>query len=298
MNPQFFQPLWDLVGIRGWNAYATIEWITFLLAIPITYLVTRYIKIDIRKMYINQVWMFYTGILGSKLFHIIFDEKLDEYISLVRTMGFTTLLRQEFLYPWKGGQVFYGGILTGLAGGTLLGYFLYRGRDRWLYIVRTYDIVVFTFYMMSAVGRVGCFLQGCCYGAISDTFGMVFPGRSAAAGGLFRQGLIESRFMETPPLIPTQLIEVCTSGSIFLFLMFRLRKADQLWTGYFAWHALMFHAIARFCIEFLRIDRRGGLWIFSTSQWIAITVATVLIIIRIRMLRSNRPLVKGGVQGV
>ncbi|HOW50657.1 MAG TPA: prolipoprotein diacylglyceryl transferase [bacterium] len=298
MNPQFFQPLWDLLGIRGWSSYATIEWIPFILATPITYLATRYIKIDLKKTYIIQVWMFYVGILGSKLFHILFDEKLDEYVSLVRTMGFTTLLTQEFLYPWKGGQVFYGGILTGLAGGTLLAYFLYRGPDRRLNIIRTNDVAVFTVYMMSSIGRVGCYLQGCCYGAISETFGVVFPARSAAAYGVFRQGLSESAFIPTPPLIPTQLIETCTSGSIFLFLLFRLRKADQLWTGYFAWHALMFHAIARFCIEFLRIDRRGGFWMFSTSQWIAITVATILIIIRIRMLRSNRPLVKGGVQGV
>ncbi len=281
MNPQFFQPLWDLLGIKGWDAYSVFEWIPFVLSIPITYLVTRFLPIDLRKMYLNQVWMFYTGILGSKLFHILFDEKLDQYLSLVKTMGFMALLKQEFLMPWKGGQVFYGGILTGLAGGTLLGWFLYRGRDRWLNIVRTYDIVVFTFYMMSAVGRVGCFLQGCCYGAISDSFGLVFPPRSAAAFGLFRQGLLESPYVPTPPLIPTQLIEVCTSGSIFIFLLVRLPAAKRLWVGYYVWHALLFHAIARFSIEFLRIDNRGGFWIFSTSQWIAIIVATTLIVIRV-----------------
>ncbi len=281
MNPQFFQPLWDIFGIKGWDAYTVFEWIPFVLSFPITYLVTRFIPIDLRKMYLNQVWMFYTGILGSKLFHILFDERLEHFLSLVKTMGLVTLLKQEFLMPWKGGQVFYGGILTGLAGGTLLGWFLYRGRDRWLNIVRTYDIVVFTFYMMSAVGRVGCFLQGCCYGAISDSFGLVFPPRSAAAFGLFRQGLLESPYLSTLPLIPTQLIEVCTSGSIFIFLLVRLPAARRLWVGYYAWHALLFHAIARFSIEFLRIDNRGSFWIFSTSQWIAIIVATILIVIRV-----------------
>jgi len=287
MNPHFFQPLWDLLGIRGWDSYTVFEFIPVFLSFPLTYLVTRFIPIDLRKMYLNQVWMFYAGICGSKLFHILFDEKLSEYISLVRTAGMVTLLKQEFLIPWKGGQVYYGGILTGLAAGTFLGYFLYRGRNRWLYIVRTYDIVVFTFYMMSAVGRVGCFLQGCCYGAISEAFGLMFPGRSAAAFGLYRQGLLESPNLPTPPLIPTQLIEVCTSGSIFVFLLARLPKAKQLWTGYFAWHALLFHAIARFCIEFLRIDNRGSFWIFSTSQWIAITIVATLIIIRIRLMRKQ-----------
>ncbi len=281
MNPQFFQPLWDFLGIKGWDAYSVFEWIPFVLSFPITYLVTRFIPIDLRKMYLNQVWMFYTGILGSKLFHILFDERLGLYLSVVKTSGLLALLKQEFLMPWKGGQVFYGGILTGLAGGTLLGWFLYRGRDRWLNIVRTYDIVVFTFYMMSALGRVGCFLQGCCYGAISETFGLVFPARSAAAFGLYRQGLLESPYLPTPPLIPTQLIEVFTSGSIFIFLLIRLPKAPSLWTGYFAWHALMFHAAARFLIEFLRIDNRGGFGIFSTSQWIALIVAAVLIGIRV-----------------
>ncbi|HNT27383.1 MAG TPA: prolipoprotein diacylglyceryl transferase [bacterium] len=287
MDPRFFQPLWDLMGIRGWNSYTVFEFLTLFLAYPLVYLVTRHIVIERWKMFLNLSLMFYAGICGSKLFHILFDEQLSRFIGVIRNAGFLAFLRQEFLYPWKGGQVFYGGILTAMAAGTLFGWFLFR-KDRKLNILRTYDIIVFVFYEISAVGRIGCFLQGCCYGAISETFGLVFPGRSAAASGLYRDGLLESSALATPPLIPTQLIEVCTSGSILIFLLVKLPKAKQLWTGYYAWHALMFHAIARFCIEFLRIDRRGGLWLFSTSQWIAITVATVLIIIRIRMLRKQR----------
>lgn len=280
MAPRFFQPLWDLLGIAGWSSYTVFEFIPVILAYPLVYLVTRHIVIERWKMFLNLSWMFYAGICGSKLFHILFDEQLDRFIGVVRNSGFLALLEQEFLIPWKGGQVFYGGILTAMAAGTLFGWFLFP-KDRKLNIIRTYDIIVFVFYLISSVGRVGCFLQGCCYGAISDTFGLVFPPRSAAASGLYRQGLLESASLSTPPLIPTQLIEVCTSGSIVIFLLIKLPKAKQLWTGYFVWHAMLFHAIARFCIEFLRIDNRGNLWIFSTSQWIAITVATTLIIIRV-----------------
>lgn len=280
MDPRFFQPLWDLLGIRGLDAYLVLEWLPFLLSFPLTWFVTRHIRLPRVRMYACLLWTYWTGLLGSKAFHILFDGGLDRYLDVARARGWGTLLRQEFLMPWTGGQVFYGGILGGLAGCALLGLVLYRKRRS--DILRTFDVLMFTYFLISALGRVGCFLQGCCYGRVSETFGLSFPGGSAAARALHRQGLLADPGLATPPLIPTQLIEVATSGLILAFLFARLPSAPARWPGYFAWHALLFHAIARFGIEFLRFDPRGGLWGLSTSQWIACAVVAVLVAVRAR----------------
>jgi phosphatidylglycerol:prolipoprotein diacylglycerol transferase len=285
MNPRFFQPLWDLLGIRGLDPYLVFEWVPFLLSFPLTWFVTRHIALPRARMFACLLWTYWTGLLGSKAFHILFDGGLDRYLDVARTRGWAVLLRQEFLLPWTGGQVFYGGILGGLAGCALLGLVLYRGRRA--DILRTFDVLMFTYFLISALGRVGCFFQGCCYGRVSNTFGLVFPGESAASHGLARQGLLPHPGMATPPLIPTQLIEVGTSSLILLFLFLRLPSARARWPGYFAWHALLFHAVARFLIEFVRFDSRGSLWGLSTSQWIACAVAIVLVSVRVWGFRGQ-----------
>lgn len=280
MNPRFFQPLWDLLAVQGPDSYLVFEWIPFLLSFPLTWFVTRRIVLSRTRTFACLLWTYWTGLLGSKAFHILFDGGLDRYLDVARTRGWLVLLRQEFLLPWTGGQVFYGGILGGLAGCALLGLVLHRRRPS--DILRTFDVLMFTYFLISALGRVGCFLQGCCYGRVSDVLGLSFPGGSAAAHALHRQGLLADPGMATPPLIPTQLIEVATSSLILAFLFARLPSASVRWPGYFVWHALMFHAIARFAVEFLRFDLRGGLWGLSTSQWIACIVAVVLVVLRVR----------------
>lgn len=222
--------------------------------------------------------MFTTGIYFSKIAHILFDERLDYFIKMIQTSGFTVFLRNQFLYPWKSGQVFYGGILGGLLTCFILSYFLF-GRD-WKKVIMVFDVAVFTIFMMSALGRLGCYLQGCCFGIPSNSWGVIFPARSAAAFELAKKGLISSAWDYTIPVIPTQLLHFFTSFCIFLFLLHQLRKAEKLYAGYFFFWGMLLHAIATFSIEFIRFDNRGHFLFFSTSQWIAIMVASTLLILR------------------
>ena len=88
-----------------------------------------------------------------------------------------------------------------------------------------------------AIGRVGCFLNGCCYGIEDHVHGMVFPG----AG-------------DNIPHLPTQLWELYGDLALF-FLLLWVRR----WTIRYSWLTLALYGftygILRYVIEIWRLDR-------------------------------------------
>jgi phosphatidylglycerol:prolipoprotein diacylglycerol transferase len=105
----------------------------------------------------------------------------------------------------------------------------------------------------SAIGRLGCFLNGCCSGRGTDAwFGVVFPGTSSA-------------------VVPTQLIDSAANLLIFfalLHLAVRVRpRAGTLW-----WSFLALYGVSRFLVETLRVNPPLALGL-TQAQWISIPLA-------------------------
>ena len=68
------------------------------------------------------------------------------------------------------GLCFHGGLLGGI-----LGLFLFTRREKWDFW-QTADIAVFGLVLGQAIGRIGCFLNGCCFGVPTGSiFGIRFP---------------------------------------------------------------------------------------------------------------------------
>jgi len=167
------------------------------------------------------------------------------------------------IYPFqtlfsRSGFVFYGGVIAGLAA-----FYIIAKKHHWCFL-RLADIIAIYIPLGHALGRLGCFSYGCCYGKPTTAWlGLCFPSTSpAGASGL--------------KVIPTQLISAFFLIVIFFILLslrHRRKFPGQIFTSY-----LLFYGIFRFIIEFFRGDPRGFLWIFSTSQWISIAVVIVSII--------------------
>ncbi len=124
------------------------------------------------------------GIVGGRLFFVVLHWQffLDK--------------PQYLLALWQGGLVWYGGFAGGV--GTA---WLYARRHqvscRWVL-----DLFAPALALGHAVGRIGCFLNGCCYGKITDAWcGVIMPG-------------------EPRPVFPTQLAE--SLGLLFLSIILRL----------------------------------------------------------------------------
>ncbi len=276
MNINIFKPIFEFAGIPYPGPYMTLLLTSFLFTFPIVAFLAPYLSLKRKRALMLSAAMIIAGLFGSKLFHVLFDERLDHYLGILREQGLWAFLAAGF-DPFKGGHVFYGGLAAGYLTAWLLARFLWKES-----VLRYYDITAFPFIFGLFLSRIGCFLAGCCYGLPSRAFGVSFPPFSIAAGELSSRGLIDSYLEATPPLIPTQLIESVATLAIFLYLLSILKRPAAATAGYFMTRALFLYAIARFLIEFLRADIRGGFLIFSTGQWMSLAILAVLGIIRWR----------------
>ena len=110
-----------------------------------------------------------------------------------------------------------------------------------------------------AVGRVGCFLAGCCYGTV--------------LGSGFRH--------------PVQLYEAAILTGLGFFLLFKVRRGRWPFQHLLAFY-LASYSLLRFVLEYFRGDSARGVWAFgiSTSQGIALVLLFCMVL---WWLRSSPP---------
>jgi phosphatidylglycerol---prolipoprotein diacylglyceryl transferase len=187
------------------------------------------------------------GILGSKILYILVDwrtyaEHPKEIFSLATLQA---------------GGVFSGGLI----GAFIVAWWFLRKHQ--MPALATCDAFSPGLALGHAIGRLGCFAAGCCYGKeTTHWWGVSFTNPLAHANAGTPLGV---------PLEPTQLIESAAEFIIFGILtwMFARKKFDgQVFGAY-----LFLYGVARFFIEFLRDDPgRGGPYfgVLSGTQLISI----------------------------
>lgn len=187
------------------------------------------------------------GFIGAKLLFLVVEFKafLQHPLQLLGSSGF----------------VVYGGIIAGVIAAII--YCKKKGCP----FMEYFDLAAPSIAMAQGFGRIGCFLAGCCYGKHTESFlGVVFPENSMAPPGV--------------KLLPTQLFSSAGNFLIMAILLLYSRKAKK--PGDVGILYMFLYGIGRFFIEFLRIDNRGGFWIFSTSQWISVGVIIFAAILSVR----------------
>jgi phosphatidylglycerol:prolipoprotein diacylglycerol transferase len=180
--------------------------------------------------------------IGAKIFFLLFSSqhKIFQYIYAD--------------YFWLGGGfVFYGGLIFGL-----LFYFVYSLWLKKCDAQKSY-LLVPGLVFGHAVGRIGCFLTGCCYGQPSS-----LPWAVKMSDELRH---------------PVQLYEAVALIILGFFSLswIKMKKSNvKIVTDY-----LMFYSLLRFIVEFFRGDEiRGVFWnSLSTSQLLSFGIffATILV---------------------
>lgn len=158
------------------------------------------------------------------------------------------------------GFVFYGGMVGGLIG-TFTASRLTGISPR-----KYYTSVIPFIPVGHAIGRIGCFLAGCCYGKPSSLpIAVCFPHSMSGVS-------------PDIAVIPIQLIEAFgdLAIAVYLFAKYGNRAdGDNALPEYVALYAIM-----RFLLEFWRGDSiRGDFGPFSTSQWISILLVCGVIFV-------------------
>jgi len=167
---------------------------------------------------------------------------------------------------WAGGLTYYGGLL----GASVAAWFQLK-RDRFPFW-KAADMAGFAVPLGLAFGRMGCLMAGCCFGATcSLPWAVSFPWRSAASEEQFKEHLLPTSKMWSLPVHPTQVYESVACLAIAAVCLIgvhpRKRYDGQVFVAFVA-----MYAIARFLLEFLRRDDRGGLFGLSTSQLLGLAL--------------------------
>jgi phosphatidylglycerol---prolipoprotein diacylglyceryl transferase len=182
------------------------------------------------------------GIIGARLLHVVLET------------GYYSKHPLDIIMINRGGLAFQGGLLFGV----LAACFVIKKRG--LCLLSTADMMAPYVALAQSVGRIGCLLNGCCYGAPTNSFFAIYSAEHNRA------------------LYPTQIYL-----SMYFLIMFIVlkkiyvnKKADG---AVFAWYLLMFSA-GSFFMDFLREDLAAVFFNLTTSQ----LISSVIFLISLTML--------------
>lgn len=173
-------------------------------------------------------------------------------------------------YSWNWSLTFYGGLLFGVPTFLLL-YFLW-GKKHYPNGLWTILLVApSSIALAHGLGRIGCFLGGCCYGRHTDAwYGVHFE-------------------TTADKVIPTNLFEAIFLLLLFGILLFLLLK----WKTPFGMPIYMIsYGIWRFLIEYIRDDYRGSFipGLTPSQFWsiLAVVFGIIYIIVLVLMKKKDR----------
>lgn len=238
MNPILFNI--GSIEIYSYSVYLTAG---CLLAMGWAMREARYRDLDFRLVPMAGIIAILSGILGARaLYAALYPQEFSEDLL-------------KIFHIWNGGLVFSGAIIFGSSGGVL---YLKSQNQK---ILPWLDCFAPAMALGQAVGRLGCFFAGCCYGKPTDLpWGVTYKNLESLAP-LFQ------------PLHPTQIYHSLAGLLTFAILLTAKRfiKAEGRITGLF----LVLFSVFRFTIEFFRADYRGHLGPVSTTQFITLVFFSI-----------------------
>ena len=194
----------------------------------------------------------FSGIIGARVFFVIQFWEKD-----FAGRPFSTVFRVD-----QGGIVFYGGFIAAFAS---LCIYSYRKK---LSLRLILDLAAPAIAIAHAFGRIGCFMQGCCFGRCAPEN---FPGAVRfPAGSMPFHRYPGPDGLHSLPLYPVQLYECVLNLLLSVLLVFLLRKNRK--PGRIAAIYLIAYAAIRFTIEFFRGDHTDFFLKMTPSQNIALFV--------------------------
>ncbi len=176
-------------------------------------------------------WIMLSGIVGARITYVIAD--ISYFIE----------------NPWEiirldhGGLIFYGGFVAAFLAVIIF------ARVKHEKLLPFCDFVTTALPLGHAIGRIGCFLNGCCYGTLCNLTWSVCNTNTNIEGARH----------------PTQLYSFLLNLVVYVILLLyypHRKRAGRVMALY-----LMLYPLGRFLLEFVRGDDRIRLYGFSVAQY-------------------------------
>ena len=183
--PKLCEPIPGRGGLEGLpiRGYGVMLLVAVTAAVAMAAWRGRRVGIDPELVFTLAFWAFVPGIIGARAFYVI-----EYWGDFQKETLFETLT--AMVNVTGGGLVVYGSVIGGVLG---LAAFIWRYR---MPPLATLDLIAPSFMLGMAIGRIGCFLNGCCFGGVCDLpWAVTFPADSppylyqAQHGDTFVQGV-------------------------------------------------------------------------------------------------------------
>jgi phosphatidylglycerol:prolipoprotein diacylglycerol transferase len=300
-----------LLGPLDFPAYFTMLTLSFAIGMWMTWREAPRLGLDRERVLDLDLWMVLWGVIGARLLHVIADGHFHEYVDLcvdnfkvkaTEARVLTCFTNEQcgwdyvcdvarhtchpprdclaVLKVWRGGLAFYGGLVFATAFG------LHYARKHMLGMWKTADLTAPWIAFGLALTRIGCFLNGCCYGKVSSVpWAVRFPRDS-----VLHQVQVDAHLIgpndATLLVHPTQIYLAALNLLTFFLLYFAIRPRKRFDGQLFAW-LLICKGVFRSFVEIWRDDDRGVLfgWL-STSQMLSVPMVALGIWLLVRGRRA------------
>jgi len=184
-------------------------------------------------------WLMLFGIIGARLAYV------------VANIGYYWQDPLAIIRVDQGGLIYYGGFIGAFIAGVVF------ARIKKIDILALADFAVSALPLGHAFGRLGCFLNGCCYGAVTSM-----------PWGVAQQEAVRH---------PVQLYEAFYNFVLYLLLIpvYRRRKRNGEVLALYC----IFYPLGRFLLEFFRGDERLGWHGVSYAKIISLGLIAVGLVI-------------------
>ena len=269
MHPKLFS-----IGKLTLHSYGLMLAISFIIAIWITVLRARKRGINPDDMMDLSLWIMIFAIIGSRAFYILYH--IPEYIKAP----------QRIFIIWEGGLVLLGGfIFSSLA--TIV--FCWRKKIA-LWVIA--DSVAPSIGLAEFITRIGCFLNGCCFGRPTNmSWGMIFPNGSStgvySAAGEYCHSIAMHGSNAPIHIHPTQLYMAAYGLIIFLTLIYieRFKKFH----GFLFFMLIILMSIARIIVDFFRYYDENIIFLgLRQNQHISVVLIIIAIASMIYLSKHRR----------
>ena len=223
MYPDLFE-----IGPLAIRSYGMMLAISFFLGIYYVYRTSKKLNFDFDMLLTVAYIMIIAALLGARLSYVLFHlgEFQGNWLDTINPFH-----SDRFGIA---GLNLYGGVVCAF----ICTYIYVRARG--LSALDVFDIFAPTIGLGLLVTRIGCFLNGCCFGTPTDLpWGMSFP-----------EGSLPYHVFDDAHLHPSQIYS--SLYGLFLFILLNWRLKNRLFTGQVIGLLFMIEAVFRYAIEYVR----------------------------------------------
>jgi phosphatidylglycerol:prolipoprotein diacylglycerol transferase len=249
--------LLEIFGIKIYS-YGLLMAVGILCAVTVSAHLAKRSLASAEPVYDLSFVIVLCSLLGARIFYVL------------NNAGYFLAHPVEIFLLNRGGLVFFGGLIAGFAGAYV--YLKKTGQNVW----QTGDIVMAGVPLGQAFGRIGCFLNGCCFGRPTDLdIGIAFPPGSFAV----------DHYQDLVTVHPVQLYN---AGADFLvFLVLYTVFEERRFSGQIVALYGLLSSLVRFLTEFFRGDV-PLVGPFTQAQWISIAVFLFSVVLYRRLASRSR----------